>query len=103
MLNIKSDSQLVVHQFTEIYEIKEPTLKKYFAEVKKCSVKFHKVQVEQIQREANEEADYQARMASENSEEGLFHLAPILELNKPSYEDEDQIQATTTIENIEQE
>ena len=35
VLNIKSDSQLVVHQFTEIYEVKEPTLKKYFTEVKK--------------------------------------------------------------------
>ena len=35
VLNIKRDSQLVMHQFVEIYEVKEPTLKKYFAEVKK--------------------------------------------------------------------
>ena len=64
MLNIKSDSQLVVHQFTEIYEVKEPTLKKYFAEVKKWSAKFHQVYIEQIPRDANEEADYLAKMAS---------------------------------------
>ena len=31
VLNIESDSQLVMHQFAEIYELKEPILKKYFA------------------------------------------------------------------------
>ena len=64
VLNIKSNSQLVVHQFAEIYNVKEPTLKKYFAEVKKWSAKFHQVYIEQIPRDANEEADYLAKMAS---------------------------------------
>ena len=64
VLNIKNDCQLVVHQFVEIYKVKEPTLKKYFKEVKKWSAKFHKVQVEQVPRKANEEADSLARMAS---------------------------------------
>ena len=31
VLNVESDSQLAVHQFVEIYELKEPILKKYFA------------------------------------------------------------------------
>ena len=48
VLNIKSDSQLVVHLFAEIYEVKEPTLRKYFAEVKKWPATFHRVQMEQI-------------------------------------------------------
>ena len=33
ILNVKSESQLVVHQLAEIYEVKEPTLKKYLTEV----------------------------------------------------------------------
>ena len=53
-----------MHQSAKIYEVKEPTLTKYFAEVKKSSVKFHKVQVVQIPRELSEEVDYLARMAS---------------------------------------
>ena len=59
--------------------------------------------MEQIPRKANEEADYLARTASEDPKEGLYRLVPILELNKPSCEEEEQVQATTTVENIEQE
>ena len=102
VLNIRNDSQLVVHQFFEIYEVREPTLKKYFEEVKKWSARFHKVQVKQIPRKSNEEADYLVRMAFGDPEEGLYRLAPILELNRPSYEEE-QMQATKTVGNIEQE
>ena len=59
--------------------------------------------MEQIPREANEEADYLARMASEDPKEGLYRLAPILELNRPSYEEGEQVQATATVRNIKQE
>ena len=82
VLNVKSDSLLVVHQFAKIYEVKEPTLKKYFAEVTKWSAKFYEVQVEQIPRETNEEADYLERIASGDPEEGLYRLVSILELSR---------------------
>ena len=89
VLNMKSDSQLVVHQFVEIYEAKEPTLRKYFAEVKEWAKKFHKVQIEQVPREANKATAYLVRMASGDPTEELFLLAPVIELKKPSYEDAD--------------
>ena len=75
---------MVVHQFAKIYEVKEPILKKYFTEVKKWTAKFHQVQVEQIPREANEEVDYLARIASTYSKGSLFFILPILELSQPS-------------------
>ena len=40
VLNIKNDSQLVMHQFAKIYEVKEPTLKKILCGSKKV---VHKV------------------------------------------------------------
>ena len=71
-------------------------------EVKNWSSKFYKVQVEQIPKEANEEADYLARIASRDPEEGLFRLEPILELNNSSYEEEEQMRAIAIVSNIEQ-
>ena len=59
--------------------------------------------MEQIPREANKVADYLAKIVFVDLEKGLFYLAPILELKKPSYEDEDQVYVVKTVENIEQE
>ena len=89
----KSNSQLVAHQFVEIYEVKEPILRKYLAKVKKWAAKFHKVQIDLIPREANQSADYLARMVSGDPAKGFFQLTPIPE--------EDLIQASAIVGNIE--
>ena len=72
-----------------------------FRRSKKWFGKFHQVLVEQIPREANKEANYLARMAFADSEEGLFRISPILELSQPSYEEEEQIQTIAIVSNIE--
>ena len=55
-----------------------------FRRSKKWFGKFHQVLVEQIPREANEEVDYLARIASTYSKGSLFFILPILELSQPS-------------------
>ena len=63
ILKIKSEFQLVVHQLTDIYDVKEPTLK-YYTKVKNCVKEFYKVEIEQILKEA----DYFAKVTLINLE-----------------------------------
>ena len=57
---------------------------------------FHKLKIKQVPREANEEADYLARVASTIPEKDPYRLVLINELDQPSYEILKHMQATAT-------
>ena len=90
---IKSESQLVLYQFTKIYDVKELILKKYCTEVKNCVTEFYKVEIEQILTEAIEEAEYLVNKKEK----------PIIELSKPSYESLNPVETVVLVGNIKKE
>ena len=56
-LEIFSDSELLVRQFSGQYRIKDETLAGVMAEVRKAALAFKKVSVSHVKRENNKEAD----------------------------------------------
>lgn len=56
-LEIRSDSELIVHQLNGKYKIKEDELKMLFVGVWNAKQEFHSVQFVHIPREKNEDAD----------------------------------------------
>jgi ribonuclease HI len=56
-LEIKSDSQLLVHQYGGQYKIKNPDLKVLMAQIKHSASGFAKVALTHVPREQNKEAD----------------------------------------------
>lgn len=56
-LNISSDSELLVKQFSGEYRIKDPALKELMTEIKGLAAGFKKVRLSHVRREQNEHAD----------------------------------------------
>jgi ribonuclease HI len=67
-LIIKSDSQLIVGQVKGEYETREDRMKKYLKVVQTLLLHFKKVELFQIPREENVDADRLARLASSGEE-----------------------------------
>ncbi|XP_012850074.1 PREDICTED: uncharacterized protein LOC105969843 [Erythranthe guttata] len=64
ILEIFSDSQLVVQQFNGVFETKDGRMEEYRSKARKLAENFHKVVLRQIPREENEKADFLARVGS---------------------------------------
>jgi len=63
-LTCKSDSQLVVRQLKEEYEVRETLLQEYFHFVQNLMTKFDEISFQHVQRENNTHADTLSRLAT---------------------------------------
>lgn len=62
-LVINTDSQLLARQLNGYYKIKSPNLVSLYNEAKRLISTFHRVVVNEVRREGNEEADRLAKLA----------------------------------------
>ena len=79
----KSDSELVVDQHTEKFEVKETLLQWYYHFVQDLIAKFTKVTIQHIRREHNTRADMLFRLATAKKK-GLHRSVIYVTLIKPS-------------------
>ena len=82
-LEICSDSQLVVKQIEESYEVRDEKMILYLKKVRELLKKFTRVQVKHVPRVENTRADALAKLAK-MPQEDLNRLIPVEHLPEPS-------------------
>ncbi|XP_024019918.1 uncharacterized protein LOC112091182 [Morus notabilis] len=97
-LSIFSDSQLVVGQVNEEYQVRDEKIGAYLRKVKEELVKFKGYEILQIPRAENTNADALAKLASSRDSEKLG-IVPIEELEQPTIEEKIEALAIHTDEN----
>lgn len=81
ILNISSDSELLVKQFNGLYKIKNPELKLLMDGIKKDILNFKKVTLVHVLREKNKEADLMCNLTMDEAKKNNFndnHLYTLL-------------------------
>ena len=69
-VEIRADSQLVVHQFNGVYRMKAEHLRPFLEEARSLARSIRKLEVVHVPRERNREADAVANAALDGAEEG---------------------------------
>ena len=82
-LEMSSDSQLVVKQIEDSYEVRGEKMILYLKKVRELLKKFTRVQVKHVPRAENSRADALAKLAT-TSQEDLGRLIPVEHLLEPS-------------------
>ena len=82
-LEVCSDSQLVVKQIEDSYEVRGEKMILYLKKVRELLKKFIRVQVRHIRRAENSRADALEKLATAFQED-LNRLTPVEHLSKPS-------------------
>ena len=98
-LEVCSDSQLVVKQIEDDYEVKGEKMIHYLKKVREFLKKFVLVQVRHILRTENSRADALAKLATE-SREDLDRRVPVEHLMEPSVDvNSDEVLLVMTLSN----
>ena len=96
-LEISSDSQLVVKQIEDSYEVRGEKMILYLKKVRELLKKFIRVQVRHFLRAENTQADALAKQAT-TSQEDLDRMIPIEHLPEPSVNVDDEVVSSVMYE-----
>lgn len=83
-LEIFSDSELLVRQFSGEYRIKDETLAAMMAEIRKAAAGFKKISLSHVKREKNKEADRLVNQILDNAKHAAPAVAKTLEAENAS-------------------